>query len=183
MTWTPPPDRPHGYECLALVEIYESVSIWVEVVWQSDYVDEPYWFIPILDCDHEQPARFAPLPDEAAARIAELEAEVADQKRMRQEEKAKILRQRAEIVSLLNENGRHLSMARGLQKRVAALETAEADNARRRREVSLIAESLEAWAQCARDGRPIDPSVVGLTDMARTLRAIAADSVQKRDTP
>jgi hypothetical protein len=39
--------------------------------------------------------------------------------------------------------------------------------------VLLIAESLEAWAQCARDGRPIDPSVVGLMDMALTLRALA----------
>ena len=39
--------------------------------------------------------------------------------------------------------------------------------------VLLIAESLEAWAQCARDGRPIDPSVVGLMEMARTLRALA----------
>jgi hypothetical protein len=67
-------------------------------------------------------------------------------------------------------------------ERVAALETAEADNARLR-EVLLIAKSLEAWAQGARDGRPIYPSVVGLTDMARTLRAIADDSAQKGDTP
>jgi hypothetical protein len=65
------------------------------------------------------------------ARIAELEAEIVDQKRMRQEEKDKILRQRAEIVSLMKENRRHLSMARGLQKRVAALETAQAELVRR----------------------------------------------------
>jgi hypothetical protein len=68
---------------------------------------------------------------EHTARIKELEAEVVDQKRMRQEEKDKILRQRAEIVSLMKENRRHLSMARGLQKRVAALETAQAEMAGR----------------------------------------------------
>jgi hypothetical protein len=69
--------------------------------------------------------------DIAAERIKELEAEIVDQKRMRQEEKDKILRQRAEIVSLMKENRRHLSMARGLQKRVAALETAQAEMVRR----------------------------------------------------
>jgi len=39
--------------------------------------------------------------------------------------------------------------------------------------VLLIAESLEAWAQCARDCRHITPSIVGLMDMALTLRALA----------
>jgi uncharacterized small protein (DUF1192 family) len=83
MTWTPPPEseRPDGYKCLARVEIYEDCSIWTEVVWEADGMDEPYWFIPIVDCDLgqsvEEPAIFAPLPEATTARIAALEAEVA----------------------------------------------------------------------------------------------------------
>ena len=65
-------------------------------------------------------------------RINALTAELADEKRMRQEEKAKILRQREQLVSMDKANRKHLSMARGLQRRVASLEAAEADNARLR---------------------------------------------------
>ena len=44
-------------------------------------------------------------------------------------------------------------------------------------QVLLIAESLEAWAQCARDGRPIYPSVNGLLLWASTLRIVAQKGV------
>jgi hypothetical protein len=82
-----------------------------------------------------------------------------------------------------NANARFIAAARSLVPAMAdRIEELEA-KVGRLREVLLIAESLEAWAQCARDGRPIYPSVVGLTDMARTLRAIADDSAQKGDTP
>jgi hypothetical protein len=85
----------------------------------------------VAEAAHMWGRRVKLVTGDAAERIAELEAEIVDQKRMRQEEKDKILRQRAEIVSLLKENRRHLSMARGLQKRVAALETAQAEMVRR----------------------------------------------------
>jgi hypothetical protein len=135
MTWTPPPEseRPHGYKCLALVEIYEGCSIWAEVVWQTDDVDEPYWLIPILDCDLEEPARFAPLPDEAAARIEELEAEVAEWKEAHRQACANWLEQ--------------------CEYEMAKTEAAEAEGARLR----MILAALDAYAR----GEPSQPPVTG----------------------
>ncbi len=150
MTWTPPPEseRPHRYLCLALIEAYWGATasgdafgraIWITCEWDAD---EKLWVTPLKGVSIDNILKFAPSPRVFSARIAELEAEIVDQKRMRQEEKDKILRQRAEIVSLMKENRRHLSMARGLQKRVAALETAEADIARLREFVRVWEENL-----------------------------------------
>jgi uncharacterized small protein (DUF1192 family) len=108
---------------------------------------------------------------EAAARIAELEAEVARLK-------AGV----DQLGRMWEANQDLLAESKEIDFQFDEVKRLTAENARLR-EVRLIAESLEAWAQCARDGRPIDPSVVGLTDMARTLRAIADDSAQKGDAP
>ena len=69
---------------------------------------------------------------EAAEIIEALTAELANEKRMRQEEKAKILRQRTELAALDAAHRKLLSMAGGLQRRVAVLEAAEAENDRLR---------------------------------------------------
>jgi hypothetical protein len=76
MTWTPPPEseRPHYYKCLGLIAIQEPDFVWTECVWDED---DRVWFSVLNDCDLEEPVRFSPLPDEAAARIEELQAEVA----------------------------------------------------------------------------------------------------------
>ncbi len=78
-------------------------------------------------------------------RIEALTAELAEEKRMRQEEKAKILRQREQLDSIQKANRNNLPMRRGLQRRVAELEGAEADNARLRAELTKAADSLD-WA-------------------------------------
>jgi hypothetical protein len=70
----------------------------------------------------------SPLADEAAGTIHRLTAELAEEKRMRQEEKAKILRQREQLDSIQKANRNNLPMTRGLQRRVAELE-AERDRA------------------------------------------------------
>jgi hypothetical protein len=64
----------------------------------------------------------SPLADEAAGTIHRLTAELAEEKRMRQEEKAKILRQREQLDSIQKANRNNLPMTRGLQRRVAELE-------------------------------------------------------------
>ena len=69
--------------------------------------------------------------EELVGQVDALTAELADEKRMRQEEKAKILRQREQLDSIQKANRNHLPMMLGLQRRVAELEAAEADNARR----------------------------------------------------
>lgn len=40
-------------------------------------------------------------------------------------------------------------------------------------EALTVAASLEAWADALRAGRTIEPSIMGLSDMARSLRALA----------
>lgn len=40
-------------------------------------------------------------------------------------------------------------------------------------EALTVAASLEAWAEALRAGRTIEPSIMGLSDMARSLRALA----------
>jgi hypothetical protein len=69
---------------------------------------------------------------QAADRIEALTVELAEEKRMRQEEKAKILRQREQLDAIQKANRNNLPMRRELQRRVAELEAAEADNARLR---------------------------------------------------
>jgi chromosome segregation ATPase len=70
--------------------------------------------------------------EELVGQVDALTAELADEKRMRQEEKAKILRQREQLDAIQKANRNNLPMRRGLQRRVAELEAAEADNARLR---------------------------------------------------
>jgi septal ring factor EnvC (AmiA/AmiB activator) len=82
---------------------------------------------------------------ELVAQVDALTAELAEEKRMRQEEKAKILRQRTQLESIQKANRNNLPMRRGLQRRVAELEAAEADNARLRDELTKAADSLD-WA-------------------------------------
>jgi chromosome segregation ATPase len=109
---------------------------------------------------------------EMEARIAELEAEIVDQKRMRREEKDKILRQRAEIVSLMKENRRHLSMARGLQKRVAALETAQAEMAGREG-VAQLGQINEVTRNLSQGMEPMGPDFERVWD--ENLDALLSD--------
>jgi hypothetical protein len=68
--------------------------------------------------------------EELVGQVDALTAELAEEKRMRQEEKAKILRQREQLESIQKANRNNLPMMRGLQRRVAELEAAKADNAR-----------------------------------------------------
>ena len=82
----------------------------------------------------------APNLIKAANCIEALTAELADEKRMRQEEKAKILRQRTELAALDAAHRKLLSMAGGLQRRVAVLEAAEAENDRLR-----VALAVDPW--------------------------------------
>jgi hypothetical protein len=80
MTWTPPPEseRPDGYKCLGQIQFSTHYDfVWIECVWRKK---GGFWHVRGLDYyfySVEEPARFAPLPDEAAAQIAALEAEVA----------------------------------------------------------------------------------------------------------
>jgi hypothetical protein len=93
----------------------------------------------------------SPLADEAAGTIHRLTAELAEEKRMRQEEKAKILRQREQLDSIQKANRNNLPMTRGLQRRVAELEAAEADNARLREALAGFGVDLDLFdAEAAR---------------------------------
>jgi hypothetical protein len=76
MIWTPPPEseRPHYYKCLGLIAIQEPDFVWTECLWDKD---DRLWFSVLNDCDLEEPVAFAPPPDEAAAQIEDLKAEVA----------------------------------------------------------------------------------------------------------
>jgi hypothetical protein len=80
MTWTPPPEseRPDGYKCLGQIQFSTHYDfVWIECVWRKE---GGFWHVRGLDYyfySVEEPVRFSPLPDEAAARIAALEAEVA----------------------------------------------------------------------------------------------------------
>jgi hypothetical protein len=86
MTWNPPPekDRPEGYRCLAYYEFEPGFFVWTECLWRKcNYGrDEMEWQRPADDGWYPElggldEVRFAPLPDEAAARIKELEAKLA----------------------------------------------------------------------------------------------------------
>ena len=116
----------------------------------------------------------------AGGRIVELEAEIVDQKRMRQEEKDKILRQRAEIGSLLKENRRHLSMARGLQKRVAALETAQAEMGGREG-VAQLGQINEVTRNLSQGMEPLGPDFERVWD--ENLDALLSNDPLGKDTP
>jgi hypothetical protein len=75
MTWNPPPekDRPDGYTCLGYSPPWNGYpSFWTECVWHKE---SQSWFT-VEDWKLMEPNTFAPLPEAAAARIAELEAEV-----------------------------------------------------------------------------------------------------------
>ena len=80
MTWTPPPEseRPDGYKCLGQIQFSTHYDfVWIECVWRKE---GGFWHVRGLDYyfySVEEPVRFSPLPDEAAARIEELQAEVA----------------------------------------------------------------------------------------------------------
>jgi hypothetical protein len=76
MTWNPPPekDRPDRYTCLGRIAVEPEYFVWTECVWDGD---DHVWYSNLNDCDIDEPVAFAPLPDEAAARIAELQAKLA----------------------------------------------------------------------------------------------------------
>jgi hypothetical protein len=92
MTWNPPPekDRPEEYRCLAYYEFEPGVFFWTECLWRKFTYGRDamggervgmMWQRPADDAwysefDDSDVLRFAPLPDEATARIAELKAEV-----------------------------------------------------------------------------------------------------------
>jgi hypothetical protein len=73
MTWNPPPekDRPDRYTCLGRIAVEPEYFVWTECVWDGD---DHVWYSNLNDCDIDEPVAFAPLPDEAAARVEELEA-------------------------------------------------------------------------------------------------------------
>ena len=102
------------------------------------------------DMYHYAPdARFdkSDLVGEAKARIEALTTQLAEEKLMRQEEKVKILRQREQLDSIQKANRNHLPMMRGLQRRVAELEAAEADNARLLNDLRVISQ-FQATTSC-----------------------------------
>jgi hypothetical protein len=75
MTWNPPPekDRPDGYTCLGYSSPWNGYpSFWTACIWHKE---SQSWF-SVEDWKME-PNTFAPLPEVATARIAELEAELA----------------------------------------------------------------------------------------------------------
>jgi hypothetical protein len=75
MTWNPPPEseRPDGYTCLGYSSPWNGYpSFWTACIWHKE---SQSWF-SVEDWKME-PTTFAPLPEAAAARIAELEAKLA----------------------------------------------------------------------------------------------------------
>jgi hypothetical protein len=75
MTRTPPPEseRPDGYKCLGLLEVYYGRAMWIECEWDAD---GHFWTTPLAGCSLDDLSKFAPHPSVAATRIEELEAEV-----------------------------------------------------------------------------------------------------------
>jgi hypothetical protein len=79
MTWTLPheSERPHGFECFGHVEANRLQTIgyggWEKVVWHKSALVDGHWYISHSG-EEVKPTAFFPLPDEATARIAELEA-------------------------------------------------------------------------------------------------------------
>ena len=113
--------------------------------------------------------------EELVGQVDALTAELAEEKRMRQEEKAKILRQRVQLESIQKANRNNLPMRRGLQRRVAELEGAEADNARLRH---LLTELLQ-WQTLACRGAECG-GVGGADAAADADAAEAADETYRQ---
>jgi chromosome segregation ATPase len=124
------------------------------------------------------------IASEAADRIEALTAQLAEEKRMRQEEKAKILRQREQLDSIQKANRNNLPMTRGLQRRVAELEAEldrAIDDARDNAEyVDLVSRYRAERDECKRNAAHSEDVVRAARVEIERLRAQLAEDADVR---
>jgi hypothetical protein len=137
MTWNPPPekDRPHYYKCLGLIAIQEPDFVWTECVWDED---DHVWYSTLDACDLEEPVAFAPLPDEAGARIEALARRAA-------EAEARALRYKSE------RNGLERRVT-DVQRQTTASEEAERRIVNQREEIKRLQEIVSHYMRMLQTG-------------------------------